>query len=254
MDNEKYYESFDWSSFKDSSSNFKIIAKLIPQDVNSIIDIGCGNGLITNELAKKYQVVGVDRSKSALEFVKGEKIAASCDSVPVEDQSFDLVLSSELLEHLDSPTFDKTVKELKRISKKYILIGVPNQESLNKGNIQCPKCKTIFHRCYHQQSFSIAKFEKLFPEYKVVDTKTCGINVRVYKDSIANIKQKLTPAKAWIPYYWAKKGERNAHCPKCDTAFEYEFKFNPIAFAMDSLNVLLTKKIPFHMVVLLEKK
>ena len=30
MDNEKYYEVYDWSNFKDASENTKIIASLIP--------------------------------------------------------------------------------------------------------------------------------------------------------------------------------------------------------------------------------
>ena len=254
MDNEKYYEVYDWSNFKDASENTKIIASLIPSDVVSIADVGCGNGLITNELGKKYTIVGIDRSEAALKNVTTDKLQASCDAIPLNDQSYDLVLSSELLEHLDSTTFDKTILELKRISRKYILISVPFDESLNKGMIQCPKCELIYHRCYHQRRFSAAYFESIFPEYSLIATKTFGLNVRVYNEKIAKIKHKLTPSNTWIPYYWAKRNERKTMCPKCENEFDYPFKFNPISFLLDCLNVVITKKIPFHLIVLLEKK
>jgi ubiquinone/menaquinone biosynthesis C-methylase UbiE len=254
MDNEKYYESFDWSSFKDSSSNFKIIAQLIPEDVNSILDIGCGNGLITNELAKKYQVVGVDRSKAALEFVKGDKIEASCDSVPVEDQSFDMVLSSELLEHLDAPTFEKTIKELERISKKYILVGVPNQESLIKGLTVCPECKTQFHNCYHQQSFNSVKIENLFNNYNLVQAIECGIQVRSYSNFLYSIKKRIVPSKYVEPYYWTHKKRHQPFCPKCEKQLKMPVNFNFLSFFIDSLNSLISKKKKFHLIALLEKK
>jgi len=254
MDNKKYYESFDWTNFKDASENTKIIAGLIPVDVHSIADVGCGNGLITNELGKKYQIIGIDRSEVALKNVQTEKLEASCDAIPLPDNSYDLVLSSELLEHLEDETFHKTIAELKRISKKYILISVPFDESLNKGMIQCPKCDLLYHRCYHQRRFSIAYFESIFPEFKLLESKTFGLNVRVYRENIAKLKHRLTPSKSWIPFYWAAKGQRKTMCPKCEHEFEYPYSFNPIAFALDCLNVVTTKKIPFHLIVLLEKK
>ena len=124
MDNEKYYESFDWNSFNKLPINAKNILNLIPKDVKNIIDIGCGNGLITNILHEKgFDVLGVDRSENALKFVKSHILKSNCDSIQVKDKSFDLVLSSELLEHLEDDVFKKTLNEIDRISSKYILIS-----------------------------------------------------------------------------------------------------------------------------------
>ncbi|MBK8628516.1 MAG: hypothetical protein IPN86_24085 [Saprospiraceae bacterium] len=41
-----------------------------------------------------------------------------------------MALSSEVLEHLPEEIYNSTTKELSRISKKYILISVPNDESI----------------------------------------------------------------------------------------------------------------------------
>lgn len=254
MDNSKYYETFDWDNFTDATENLVQISNLIPDDVHSIADIGCGNGLITNKLGERFKVIGIDRSVEALKNVTTDKLQASCDDIPLPDQSYDLILSSELLEHLDDKTFHKTIEEIKRLSKKYIIISVPNEESLSKGMIQCPKCEKIYHRCYHQRKFSLKDFENYFPEFEIIGSKTFGLNVRVYLDKIAKWKHKLTPPKSWIPYYWAKKGERTTMCPQCENHFDYPFSFNPISFSLDSLNVVLTKKIPFHLVVVLKRK
>ena len=254
MDNEKYYETFDWVKFDNANENYTNIRKLIPKDVNSIIDIGCGNGLITNKLGTEFDITGVDRSSKALELVTTTKIQASCDNIPVENNSYDLVLSSELLEHLDDQTFTKTISEINRISNKYILVSVPFEESLNKGMIQCPSCNLVFHRCYHMRDFSLSTFAENFPNYEQIESMTFGLKVRVYNKTIAKVKQKLTSPVNWIPLYWTKNEDRSAMCPSCENKFNYTFKFNFISFTLDCLNVLITKKKPFHLVVLLRKK
>ena|SRR6218665_1113153 len=254
MDNSKYYEEFDWDNFTDASENFKTLLRLIPNEVKSILDIGCGNGLITNPLGESgFEVTGVDRSAAALKNVKTAKIQCDCNSIPVEDDSFDLVLSSELLEHLEPKLYEETVAEIKRTAKKYVLLSVPNDESLSKGIIECPECKTRFHRCYHMHTFTPERLAKDFNGFKLVESLTFGFRVRTYNNTLARIKQKVSKPENWIPLYRTKNEARKAFCPKCEHSFVYPYKFNFLATGIDALNIVVTKKKPFHLVVLLER-
>lgn len=134
LDNSAYYEHFDWEKSNLSvrlRSKIEKIFEFMPEDVKTIMDIGCGDGTITNELAKKYDVTGVDRSKTALSFVKTKKILSSSEKIDVPDKSFDMVFTSELLEHLENEVFYVTIKEIKRISKKYIFLTVLNNEVMD---------------------------------------------------------------------------------------------------------------------------
>ena len=45
--------------------------------------------------------------------------------LPYKDNSFDLVICTEVLEHLEEPA--KALKEILRVSKKYLIISVPNE-------------------------------------------------------------------------------------------------------------------------------
>lgn len=253
-DNEKFYEEFDWNSFNIAKENIKVVSTFIPSDVNTIIDVGCGNGLITNELSKKYKVLGVDRSKNALSFVTCDKLESSCDQIAVPNESFDLVFSSELLEHLNDEIYKGTISEFKRISKKYILISVPFDESLSKGKIQCEKCHYIYHRCLHMRVFNENVIKKDFPDYKILSSHTFGLKVRKYNQTIAKIKQSISKPKSWIPLYMTKNESRQTLCPNCEHKFIYPYKFNFFAFMCDAVNVMITKKIPYWYIVLLEKK
>lgn len=254
-DNKKFYEVFDWEGFEESSVKQKTekILSMIPSDTRTIVDIGCGNGHITNELGLHYDVTGVDRSASALKYVKTKKIEASCDNIPLPDQAFDMSFSSELLEHLEDDVFQRTIGEIKRLSRKYVFISVPNGENIEKFFTECPGCHFRYSISYHLRSLDLEKIKKIFPEYKVLNSSESGLKVRYYNPTLARLKHRFSPAISWIPYYWIPREKRKTMCPKCELQFEFKHKFHPVAFAFDALNVLISPKKPYWIMVLLEK-
>ena len=81
------------------------IQSLIPEDARSILDVGCGNGILINYLTQNYsssfdRICGTDRSTISLSFVKTEKVQADIDMFPFKDGEFDVVTCMEVIEHL----------------------------------------------------------------------------------------------------------------------------------------------------------
>jgi len=97
------------------------VISIIPDDAYTVLDVGCGNGILINLLEKKYPKItrlhGFDRSKSALKYVKTEKSAGDINNLPFKDQEFDMVICLEVLEHLPKPIFKMAINELARVKK-----------------------------------------------------------------------------------------------------------------------------------------
>ncbi|MBU1369315.1 MAG: class I SAM-dependent methyltransferase [Bacteroidetes bacterium] len=255
-DNRKFYENFDWESLKSSDLKEKIqlVLDLIPLHVESILDVGCGNGAITNVLAESYDITGVDRSKEALKYVTTKKILASADAIPLRDKQFDLVFSSELLEHLEEITLKNTVHEISRLTNNYLLISVPNDENPDKLSIRCPKCNFDYNRPNHINSFNEQKLSALFPDFRILKTVKTGKSVRYYAPALLKLKKRFSSPNSWIPYYWIAKDKRSTVCPSCEHEFEYGYKFHPVASFIDTLNVLVSPKKPYWLMILFQKK
>lgn len=101
----------------------------------SVLDAGCGEGMIGLLLAERnIEYTGVDLSESNIEAAKKiirEKdltqsivyIVGDAESLPFNDNAFDVVVSSHVLEHL--PDFDKGWQELCRVARKKIIVALP---------------------------------------------------------------------------------------------------------------------------------
>ena len=139
----------------------KLLNHLIPNDVETILDAGCGNGAISNFL-KGYKIIGIDISFKALKFFKHNKVLGNLANLPFKDKSFDLVICSDTLEHIPEKDFNKVISELKRVTKKYILIISPNDEDLEANQTKCWNCGTIFHINWHIRSLNLDKLINLF--------------------------------------------------------------------------------------------
>lgn len=157
---------------------------LIPQDCSSVLDVGCGDGRITNRLVSKYgRVCGLDGSEEALKHVKSETVLGGVAPLPFPDKSFDLVLCCEVLEHLPFETYPAALKELERVAKKYILISVPNDQNLRRAGVTCPCCGCVFDASRHVRSFNTEKLSRLFVDFEPEVIKGCGVG-KTYPDIV----------------------------------------------------------------------
>jgi len=89
----------------------------------TVLDIGCGAGILTNALAKEgHTVYGIDLSPSSLEVAKNhdstQKVSykvANAYSLPYPSQTFDVVCAMDVLEHVEKP--DLLISEASRVLK-----------------------------------------------------------------------------------------------------------------------------------------
>ena len=96
---------------------------LFPKNASNVLDLGCGNGIFTSELSKRFpNVVGIDMSKTMLKEArkKGKEITFVQhnleESFPEFNNKFDLIVAKLLLMYIEN--LDGFVEECYRVLKK----------------------------------------------------------------------------------------------------------------------------------------
>jgi SAM-dependent methyltransferase len=112
---EDEYARGRWDYLKnvEEMSRYAVIAGycLHGGDVSSVLDLGCGSGLVRGWLRPlgTIEYVGVDRSKIAIDMAKKEWPDSRTDFVAadiatyVPDRKFDIIIFNEVLYYLDQP-------------------------------------------------------------------------------------------------------------------------------------------------------
>ncbi len=89
----------------------------------TVLDIGCGAGILTNALSKEgHTVYGIDLSPSSLEVAKRydmtKKVSyavANAYALPFENEMFNVVCAMDVLEHVEEPSL--LISEASRVLK-----------------------------------------------------------------------------------------------------------------------------------------
>ncbi len=161
---EKIWEHFQnegVESFSRSQGRLEFLARRL-SPAKRVLNIGVGNGALELlAVAKGVDIWSLDPSERAINSLRrslgmGEKAQNGySQNLPFPDSHFDMVVMSEVLEHLDAVVLDKTLDEVHRVLRVGgVFIGtVPARENLADSLVVCPDCGSKFHRWGHMSSF-----------------------------------------------------------------------------------------------------
>jgi ubiquinone/menaquinone biosynthesis C-methylase UbiE/uncharacterized protein YbaR (Trm112 family) len=107
---------------------FRLLELLHNLEFDSVLDVGGGEGYLAALVRDVYGRTTVHSSdlsaqacQRAGEIFDIRGVAADSTSLPFADQSYDVVLCSEVIEHLSRP--GRAIAELARIARKYVVIS-----------------------------------------------------------------------------------------------------------------------------------
>lgn len=115
-----YNHKARWSSF------FYQIKLIREVNIKNVLEIGIGNGWVSRILSDyNIEVSTVDIDKRL-----NPDYVAHINSLPIKDSSYDAVCAFEVLEHLPFDEFVDNLKEMSRVSKKYVIISLPDKRRI----------------------------------------------------------------------------------------------------------------------------
>jgi ubiquinone/menaquinone biosynthesis C-methylase UbiE len=169
---------FDFKKYRNSNKEqlrLSSVLEMLPSSCKNVLEIGCRDCFITLKLAEKYErITALDLTFPQIENEKITPMQGDVTNLLFPNNSFDLVVCTEVLEHIKPEKLEQACNELSRVSKKYLLIGVPYKQDQRAHATQCQHCGTINPTCGHVNTFNETILYSKFPEYLPEKTEFVG--------------------------------------------------------------------------------
>jgi ubiquinone/menaquinone biosynthesis C-methylase UbiE len=188
------------------------LIRLIPKDGETALDAGALWGYFSEYLSSVYpRVTALDLQRPTWELPGVTTVAGDITRLQFPDNSFDLVFCAEVLEHI--PDYRKAAAELARVARRHVVIGVPLEQDLRIGRLDCVHCGRVNPPYGHVNSFTEGKLKSLFPSLRVEATSF----VYEHKQQRTNELSRLLYDFARNPY---GDYDRLEPCMYCDRKLE----------------------------------
>ena len=155
-----------------------------------VLDIGCGEGVISNLLYDKFnniKITAVDYFEEAIKKAKENNPrniffdTGDITALKYTDNSFDIVVSTEVLEHIPNP--DIALKELYRVANKHIILSVPSEPFFCIGNLASGKnIKRLGNPIDHINHWTYWGFKRF-----IIKTLPAKIEIKQYNLIVWNL-------------------------------------------------------------------
>ncbi len=139
------------------------------------LDIGARDGYLSDRLTNHFsKVTALDLDIPRINNPRIACVQGNICNLPFNDKSFDLVLCTEVLEHIPKHLLTQACTEVSRVSRKHILIGVPYDQDIRLGRVTCYTCGKKNPPWGHVNSFKTDSLTSLFPKLVVEKVSFVG--------------------------------------------------------------------------------
>ena len=188
---------------------FRSLLELIPERGESVLDVGARDGRIASMIASRFRrTVALDLVRPNATNALVECVAGDATSLPYEDASFDTVICAEVLEHIKPPGLELACREIMRVARRAIVIGVPYRQDLRCGETMCATCGRVNPPWGHVNCFDERLLLSLFPDITPARVDRVG----AHRDVTNGLSARLMHL-AGHPY---GTYEQKEHCVHCD--------------------------------------
>lgn len=184
------------------------LLRLIPQNAYSALDVGARDGHFSRLLANRFEkVVALDLTRPTIDHPNIKCVIGDATRLPFDTDSFDFVFCAEVLEHIPRSSLHMACKELARVTRYQLLIGVPYKQDLRVAQTTCRKCGSTSPPWSHVNRFDENSLHQLF--------STLDIESRSY---VGESHELTNPISTWLmnlagnPYGTYDQDEPCAHC------------------------------------------
>jgi 2-polyprenyl-3-methyl-5-hydroxy-6-metoxy-1,4-benzoquinol methylase len=180
--------------------------RIMPRGRTSVLEIGARDGYFSRPLTERFvEVTALDLEKPTFEFPRVTTIAGDVTHLQFPDGSFDCVLCAEVLEHI--PAVEQAARELARVARHEIIIGVPFRQDIRSDRTRCPKCKKTNPPWAHVNTFDERRLEQLFPGLAIKSKSFVG-STKDMTNAISAMLMDMA-GNPWGTYY---QDEPCIHC------------------------------------------
>jgi len=167
MGTKKYETSIGYKYYWESLNNlpnfvsyFNQLNEIYLTKPKTVLEIGIGNKLIYNQLKE----IGIKTVALDINHKLKPDVVGDIRKLSFEDCSFDTVCAFEVLEHIPFSDFENALMELKRVSKKYVIISIP----IRKIGLEFYFWAPIIHNIYFYLDIPYPLKQK-----KIITDKDC---------------------------------------------------------------------------------
>ncbi|MCA9373689.1 glycosyltransferase [Candidatus Peregrinibacteria bacterium] len=102
---------------------------LLPEQKLRVLDVGGHLGNLAAFFPEETRFTILDK-KAQPDGEQIEYIQGDANKIPFSDKSFDIVVGSDLIEHVEKPFRAPVIREMVRVSKGYVILGMPCKNEL----------------------------------------------------------------------------------------------------------------------------
>jgi SAM-dependent methyltransferase len=151
------------------------LVRILPAWRSTLLDIGARDGFISSLLADHFRrVTALDVVMPQFERGRVTLVQGDVTHLAFADNSFDVVCCLEVLEHIRPDVLPVACREIARVARHGVIIGVPYRQDLRIGRTTCSSCGRVNPPWGHVNSFEEHKLERLFGSMQLTSTTYVG--------------------------------------------------------------------------------